>query len=58
MSAHRSSGTSRPRHRRRSTALAFGIPLVLTAAGTLAYGADLGLLGADAQAKADRKSVV
>ncbi|MFJ9022458.1 pectinesterase family protein [Streptomyces sp. NPDC102259] len=52
MSAHRNSGTSRPRHRRRRTALAIGVPLALTAAGTLAYGTDLGLFGADAQARA------
>jgi pectate lyase len=44
--------TPRPRHRRRRTALAAGVPLALTAAGTLAYGTDLGLFGADAQAKA------
>ncbi|MFI7504309.1 pectinesterase family protein [Streptomyces sp. NPDC049687] len=43
---------SRPRHRKRRTALAAGIPLVLTAAGTLAYGTDLGLFGADAQQNA------
>ncbi|MEU1517901.1 pectinesterase family protein [Streptomyces sp. NPDC005811] len=43
---------SRPRHRRRRTALAVGVPLALTAAGTLAYGTDLGLFGADAQTKA------
>ncbi|WP_460067220.1 pectinesterase family protein [Streptomyces sp. YKOK-I1] len=54
MSAHRSTGTGtgKPRHRRRRTALAAGIPLALTAAGTLAYGTDLGLFGADAQTKA------
>ncbi|MFF4589252.1 pectinesterase family protein [Streptomyces sp. NPDC001388] len=44
--------TPRPRHRRRRTALAAGIPLALTAAGTLAYGTDLGLFGADAQHQA------
>ncbi|MFJ8107583.1 pectinesterase family protein [Streptomyces sp. NPDC096132] len=53
MSAHRSTGTGtetgKPRHRRRRTALAAGIPLALTAAGTLAYGTDLGLFGADSQ---------
>jgi pectinesterase len=42
----------KPRHRRRSTAVAVGVPLVLTAAGTLAYGTDLGLFGADAQQRA------
>ncbi len=52
MSAHRSTGISRPRHRRRGTALAFGVPLALIAAGTLAYGTDLGLFGAQAQARA------
>ncbi|MFI5876678.1 pectinesterase family protein [Streptomyces sp. NPDC051445] len=41
-----------PRHRRRGTALAIGVPLVLTAAGTLAYGTDLGLFGAAGQARA------
>ncbi|MFD3618430.1 pectinesterase family protein [Streptomyces sp. NPDC058676] len=40
---------SKPRHRRRKTALAVGVPLALTAAGTLAYGTDLGVFGADAQ---------
>ncbi|KUL24455.1 pectinesterase family protein [Streptomyces regalis] len=43
---------NRPRHRRSRTALAVGVPLALTAAGTLAYGTDLGLFGADAQQKA------
>lgn len=32
--------------------MAVGVPLALTAAGTLAYGTDLGLFGADAQQKA------
>ncbi|MEV5549379.1 pectinesterase family protein [Streptomyces sp. NPDC052309] len=36
---------SRNRHRKRRTALAVGLPLALTAAGTLAYGTDAGLLG-------------
>ncbi|MFJ4282862.1 pectinesterase family protein [Streptomyces massasporeus] len=38
---------SRAQHRRRrsGTALAVGVPLALTAAGTLAYGTDLGVLG-------------
>ncbi|MFF7789571.1 pectinesterase family protein [Streptomyces sp. NPDC007991] len=40
---------SKPRHRRSRTALAVGVPLALTAAGTLAYGTDLGVLGATAQ---------
>ncbi|MDQ1046690.1 pectinesterase family protein [Streptomyces sp. V4I2] len=40
---------SKPRHRRRKTALAVGVPLALTAAGTLAYGTDIGVFGADAQ---------
>ncbi len=43
---------ARPRHRRSRKALAVGVPLALTAAGTLAYGTDLGLLGADAQQQA------
>ncbi|OQD55960.1 pectate lyase [Streptomyces phaeoluteigriseus] len=42
----------KPRHRRRRTAVAVGVPLALTAAGTLAYGTDLGVFGADAQAGA------
>ncbi|MFE7648195.1 pectinesterase family protein [Streptomyces phaeoluteigriseus] len=42
----------KPRHRRRKTAVAVGVPLALTAAGTLAYGTDLGVFGADAQASA------
>ncbi|MCF1598661.1 pectinesterase family protein [Streptomyces muensis] len=42
----------RPRHRRSRKALAVGVPLALTAAGTLAYGTDLGLLGSDAQQRA------
>ncbi|MFJ9717726.1 pectinesterase family protein [Streptomyces sp. NPDC101213] len=41
-----------PRHRRRRTGMALGVPLVLTAAGTLVYGTDLGLFGAQAQATA------
>ncbi|MFH9006921.1 pectinesterase family protein [Streptomyces afghaniensis] len=40
---------SKPRHRRSRTALAVGVPLALTAAGTLAYGTDLGILGSTAQ---------
>ncbi|MDG9707341.1 pectinesterase family protein [Streptomyces sp. DH10] len=40
---------SKPRHRRSRTALAVGVPLALTAAGTLAYGTDLGVLGSTAQ---------
>ncbi|MDO0934279.1 pectinesterase family protein [Streptomyces sp. DG2A-72] len=40
---------SKPRHRRSRKALAVGVPLALTAAGTLAYGTDLGLFGEDAQ---------
>ncbi len=40
---------SKPRHRRRKTALAVGVPLALTAAGTLAYGTDLGVFGQDVQ---------
>ncbi|MFJ8596077.1 pectinesterase family protein [Streptomyces sp. NPDC093598] len=42
--------SSKPRrHRRSRTALAAGIPLALTAAGTLAYGTDLGVLGSTAR---------
>ncbi|MFE5919879.1 pectinesterase family protein [Streptomyces sp. NPDC056468] len=37
---------SKARHRRGRKALAVGVPLTLTAAGALAYGTDLGLLGA------------
>ncbi|CAM5644398.1 pectinesterase family protein [Streptomyces coeruleorubidus] len=40
---------SKPRHRRSRTALAVGVPLALTAAGTLAYGTDLGVLGSTAR---------
>jgi pectate lyase len=40
---------SKPRHRRRKTALAVGVPLALTDAGTLAYGTDFGVFGEDAQ---------
>ncbi|MFF3939277.1 pectinesterase family protein [Streptomyces phaeofaciens] len=35
--------TSRPRHRRRRTALVVGVPLALTAAGALAYGSVFGI---------------
>ncbi|MEU8648762.1 pectinesterase family protein [Streptomyces sp. NPDC048737] len=42
----------KPRHRRRRTGVAVGVPLALTAAGTFAYGTDLGLFGAQAQANA------
>ncbi|TXS41220.1 pectate lyase [Streptomyces sp. uw30] len=40
------------RHRRSRKALAVGVPLALAAAGTLAYGTDLGLLGSGAQQRA------
>ncbi|MBB4714195.1 pectinesterase [Streptomyces luteogriseus] len=40
---------ARPRHRRSRTALAVGVPLALTAAGTFAYGTDLGVLGSSVQ---------
>lgn len=40
------------RHRKGRSLLAIGVPVVLTAAGALAHGPDLGLPGAD------RKSVV
>ncbi|MEV1083886.1 pectinesterase family protein [Streptomyces sp. NPDC050211] len=43
---------SKPRHRRSRKALAVGVPLALTAAGTLAYGTDLGFFGEDAQSTA------
>ncbi|WP_030955669.1 pectinesterase family protein [Streptomyces sp. NRRL S-481] len=44
---------SKPRHRRSRTALAVGVPLALTAAGTLAYGTtDLGMLGQASAAQA------
>ncbi|MFJ7044248.1 pectinesterase family protein [Streptomyces sp. NPDC101112] len=37
------------RHRRRRTALTVGLPLALTAAGTMAYGSVLGAFGEDAR---------
>ncbi|WP_155058923.1 pectinesterase family protein [Streptomyces blattellae] len=40
---------SKHRHRRSRKALTVGVPLALTAAGTLAYGTDLGAFGEDAQ---------
>ncbi|MFF3330200.1 pectinesterase family protein [Streptomyces sp. NPDC002888] len=40
---------SKARHRRRGTAVVAGVPLALIAAGTLAYGTDLGMFGADAR---------
>jgi pectate lyase len=40
------------RHRRRKTALVVGVPLALTAAGAMAYGAVFGVFGEDAQPKA------
>ncbi|MFI7410396.1 pectinesterase family protein [Streptomyces sp. NPDC049627] len=43
---------SKARHRRSRKALAVGVPLALTAAGTLAYGTDLGLLGEGTQQRA------
>jgi pectinesterase len=43
---------STARHRRRRTALTLGIPLALTAAGTMAYGTEAGVFGADAQTTA------
>ncbi|WP_030250531.1 pectinesterase family protein [Streptomyces sp. NRRL S-455] len=44
---------SKPRHRRSRTALAVGVPLALTAAGTLAYGTtDLVMLGQASAAQA------
>lgn len=44
-----SENRSKARHRRSKSALAAGVPLALTAAGTLAYGTDFGLFGEDAQ---------
>ncbi|GGS62843.1 pectinesterase family protein [Streptomyces violaceus] len=41
---------SKARHRRSRTALAVTVPLALTAAGTLAYGTDLGVLGGTGRA--------
>ncbi|MEY9992426.1 pectate lyase [Streptomyces sp. V4I8] len=43
---------SKARHRRGRKALAVGVPLALTVSGVLAYGTDLGFLGADAQQRA------
>ncbi|MFF8938842.1 pectinesterase family protein [Streptomyces paradoxus] len=45
---------SKAQHRRRRsrTALAVGVPLALTAAGTFTYGTDLGILGSGRQASA------
>lgn len=43
---------SKARHRRGRKALVAGVPLALAASGVLAYGTDLGLLGADAQQRA------
>ncbi|MFF5571129.1 pectinesterase family protein [Streptomyces luteogriseus] len=40
--------TAQHRRRRSRTALAVGVPLALTAAGTFAYGGDLGALGSTA----------
>ncbi|MGC9382009.1 pectinesterase family protein [Streptomyces sp. MH13] len=40
---------SKARHRKGRRALAVGVPLALTAAGTLTYGADLGVFGSGAQ---------
>ncbi|GGR44403.1 pectinesterase family protein [Streptomyces aurantiogriseus] len=51
MSEQRVAETGRPRHRRRKKALAVGVPLALTAAGTLAYGTVFGL-GAQENASA------
>ncbi|MDG9718718.1 pectinesterase family protein [Streptomyces sp. DH24] len=43
---------ARARHRRGGTALALAVPVVLAAAGTLAYGTDLGVFGAGAEQRA------
>ncbi|BBC38295.1 Pectate lyase [Streptomyces graminofaciens] len=47
-----SENRNKARHRKRKTALVVGLPLALTAAGTMAYGAVFGLFGEDAQPKA------
>ncbi|GHH28114.1 pectinesterase family protein [Streptomyces lanatus] len=49
---------ARHRYRRGRKALAIGVPLALTAAGTLAYGTDLGLFGEDAQQRASATTAV
>ncbi|MEV0172997.1 pectinesterase family protein [Streptomyces sp. NPDC050803] len=46
---HAQHPSRKPRHRRRRTAVAVGLPLALTSAGALAYGTDLGVFGEDAQ---------
>ncbi|MEV5434903.1 pectinesterase family protein [Streptomyces sp. NPDC052682] len=48
---------SKARHRRSRTALAVGVPLALTAAGTLVYGADLGVLDTQQKASAATAAV-
>lgn len=48
---------SRTRHRRRKTALAVSLPVALTAAGTMAFGTDLGAFGADARTMASAATV-
>ncbi|CBG74842.1 putative secreted pectinesterase A [Streptomyces scabiei 87.22] len=47
-----SENRGKARHRRRSTALAAGVPLSLVAAGTMAHGTVLGVFGEDAQPRA------
>ncbi|MCX4906759.1 pectinesterase family protein [Streptomyces sp. NBC_00878] len=47
-----SENRSKARHRRRKTAVVFGAPLALGAAGVMAYGTALGVFGEDAQPKA------
>jgi pectate lyase len=49
---------SMSRHRRRNTTLAVTLPLALTAAGTLAYGTDLGLFGGSGRQKASAATVL
>ncbi|GEC09253.1 hypothetical protein SSP24_69080 [Streptomyces spinoverrucosus] len=44
-----SAARSKPRHRRRRTALLIGVPAALAAAATLAYGTVFGVFGDDAQ---------
>ncbi|GKQ36962.1 pectinesterase family protein [Streptomyces sp. A012304] len=52
MSAHRVTDAGRSRHRKSSKALAIGVPMALTAAGALAYGALPGVGAAQASAAA------
>ncbi|WP_409471144.1 hypothetical protein [Streptomyces sp. HC307] len=49
---------NRHRHRRNRTALAIGVPLALTAAGTMAYGNAFGVFGQDAKSTASAAAPV